>query len=132
MLHMLDTNIVSHLVRQHPEVLNQYARIAPEKMCISSVTEAELLYGVAKKQNNRLHKTIVEFLKTITICDWDSEAAAAYGELRAVMEKKGKVMGDLDQLIAAHAISRGTTIVTNDRAFGMVQDLRVEDWTTAA
>lgn len=98
-------------------------------MCISSVTEAELLYGVAKKQNNKLHETIMEFFKTITICAWDSEAAATYGELRAAMEKKGKVMGDLDQLIAAHAISRGTTIVTNDHAFGMVQDLTVEDWT---
>ncbi|EGK57157.1 type II toxin-antitoxin system VapC family toxin [Enterobacter hormaechei] len=129
MLHMLDTNIVSHLVRQHPEVVNRYSQITPEKMCISSVTEAELLYGVAKKQNNKLHETIMEFLKTITICAWDSEAAATYGELRAAMEKKGKVMGDLDQLIAAHAISRGTTIVTNDHAFGMVQDLTVEDWT---
>ncbi|MCM7537351.1 type II toxin-antitoxin system VapC family toxin [Enterobacter sp. DN] len=132
MLHMLDTNIVSHLVRQHPEVVNRYSQITPEKMCISSVTEAELLYGVAKKQNNKLHETIMEFLKTITICAWDSEAAATYGELRAAMEKKGKVMGDLDQLIAAHAISRGTTIVTNDHAFGMVQDLTVEDWTTVA
>lgn len=129
MLHMLDTNIVSHLVRQHPEVVNRYSQITPEKMCISSVTEAELLYGVAKKQNNKLHETIMEFLKTITVCAWDSEAAATYGELRAAMEKKGKVMGDLDQLIAAHAISRGTTIVTNDHAFGMVQDLTVEDWT---
>lgn len=129
MLHMLDTNIVSHLVRQHPEVVNRYSQITPEKMCISSVTEAELLYGVAKKQNNKRHETIMEFLKTITICAWDSEAAATYGELRAAMEKKGKVMGDLDQLIAAHAISRGTTIVTNDHAFGMVQDLTVEDWT---
>lgn len=129
MLHMLDTNIVSHLVRQHPEVVNRYSQITPEKMCISSVTEAELLYGVAKKQNNKLHETIMEFLKTITVCAWDSEAAAIYGELRAAMEKKGKVMGDLDQLIAAHAISRGTTIVTNDHAFGMVQDLTVENWT---
>ncbi|AOP84705.1 twitching motility protein PilT [Enterobacter hormaechei subsp. oharae] len=128
-MHMLDTNIVSHLVRQHPEVVNRYSQITPEKMCISSVTEAELLYGVAKKQNNKLHETIMEFLKTITVCAWDSEAAAIYGELRAAMEKKGKVMGDLDQLIAAHAISRGTTIVTNDHAFGMVQDLTVEDWT---
>lgn len=132
MLHMLDTNMVSHLVRQHPEVVKQYSQIAPEQMCISSVTEAELLYGVAKKQSNSLQETILEFLETITICDWDSEAAATYGELRAAMEKKGKVMGDLDQLIAAHAISRGTTIVTNDRAFGMVQDLTVEDWTTVA
>jgi len=129
---MLDTNMVSHLVRQHPEVVKQYSQIAPEQMCISSVTEAELLYGVAKKQSNSLQETILEFLETITICDWDSEAAATYGELRAAMEKKGKVMGDLDQLIAAHAISRGTTIVTNDRAFGMVQDLTVEDWTTVA
>ena len=129
MLHMLDTNIVSHLVRQHPEVVNRYSQITPEKMCISSVTEAELLYGVAKKKKNNLQETIMEFLKTITVCAWDSEAAAIYGELRAAMEKKGKVMGDLDQLIAAHAISRGTTIVTNDHAFGMVQDLTVEDWT---
>lgn len=73
-----------------------------------------------------------EFLNTITICDWDSDAASTYGELRAAMEKKGKVMGDLDQLIAAHAISRGTTIVTNDRAFRMVQELAVEDWTTTS
>ncbi|WP_417314348.1 type II toxin-antitoxin system VapC family toxin [Enterobacter sp.] len=132
MLHMLDTNMVSHLVRQHPEVVNRYSRIAPDEMCISSVTEAELLYGLAKKRSKTLQETILEFLKTITICDWDSEAAATYGELRAAMEKRGKVMGDLDQLIAAHAISRGTTIVTNDRAFGMVQDLIVEDWTHAA
>ena len=132
MLHMLDTNIVSQLVKQHPEVLKHYSRIAPENMCISSVTEAELLYGVAKKQSHTLHKTILEFLKTITICDWDSEAAATYGKLRADMEKRGKVMGDLDQLIAAHALSRGTTIVTNDHAFGMVEELTVEDWITAA
>ena len=129
---MLDTNMVSHLVRQHPEVVNRYSRIAPHEMCISSVTEAELLYGLAKKRSKTLQETILEFLKTITICDWDSEAAATYGELRAAMEKRGKVMGDLDQLIAAHAISRGTTIVTNDRAFEMVQDLIVEDWTHAA
>lgn len=132
MRHMLDTNIVSHLIKQHPSVVNQYSRIAPEDMCISSVTEAELLYGVAKKQSISLQETILEFLKTITICHWDSDAAAIYGKLRAEMEKRGKVMGDLDQLIAAHAISRGTTVVTNDRAFAMVQELRVEDWTTVA
>lgn len=132
MRHMLDTNMVSHLVRQHPEVVSQYSKIAPDDMCISSVTEAELLYGVAKKHSHKLEETILEFLKTITVCDWDSEAAATYGALRAAMEKRGNVMGDLDQLIAAHAISRGTTIVTNDRAFLMVQELSVEDWTHAA
>lgn len=129
MRHMLDTNIVSHLFKKHPGVVRKMAGLTPEDVCISSITEAELLYGADKKQSNSLKETILEFLSTITICDWDSEAAATYGELRAAMEKRGKVMGDLDQLIAAHAISRGTTIVTNDRAFGMVQDLIVEDWT---
>ncbi|MEL2241426.1 type II toxin-antitoxin system VapC family toxin [Leclercia adecarboxylata] len=132
MRHMLDTNIVSHLFRRHPGVVNRMANLAPADVCISSITEAELLYGADKKQSGELKKTIREFLSTITICDWDSDAAAIYGKLRADMEKRGKVMGDLDQLIAAHALSRGTTIVTNDQAFGMVQELTVEDWTTAA
>ncbi len=129
MRHMLDTNIVSHLFKKHPQVVTRMAGLLPEEVCISSITEAELRYGADKKQSNALKETILSFLDTITICDWDSEAAATYGALRAAMEKKGKVMGDLDQLVAAHAISRGTTIVTNDRAFGMVQDFRVEDWT---
>ena len=132
MKHMLDTNIVSHLFKQHPEVVTRMACLTPADVCISSITEAELLYGADKKQSCGLKETILEFLKTITICHWDSEAAAIYGKLRAEMEKRGKVMGDLDQLIAAHAISRGTTVVTNDRAFTMVQELTVEDWTTAA
>ncbi len=132
MRHMLDTNIVSHLFKRHPGVVNRMANLAPADVCISSITEAELLYGADKKQSGELKKTIREFLSTITICDWDSDAAAIYGKLRADMEKRGKVMGDLDQLIAAHALSRGTTIVTNDQAFGMVQELTVEDWTTAA
>ncbi|MEY6827742.1 PIN domain-containing protein [Enterobacter roggenkampii] len=93
MRHMLDTNIVSHLFKRHPEVVSRMTCLAPGDVCISSITEAELLYGADKKKSSR-------------------------------------VMGDLDQLIAAHAISRGTTIVTNDRAFRMVQELAVEDWTT--
>lgn len=132
MKHMLDTNIVSHLFKRHPGVVNRMAHLAPADVCISSITEAELLYGADKKQSSGLKETIRKFLSTITICDWDSDAAATYGKLRADMEKRGKMMGDLDQLIAAHALSRGTTMVTNDRAFGMVPELSVEDWTTAA
>ena len=132
MKHMLDTNIVSHLFKRHPGVVNRMTNLKPADVCISSITEAELLYGADKKQSTRLKETIKTFLSTITIYDWDSDAAAAYGKLRAEMETRGKVMADLDQLIAAHAISRGTTIVTNDQAFAMVQELTVEDWTTAA
>lgn len=132
MKHMLDTNIVSHLFKRHPGVVKKMSALTPADVCISSITEAELLYGADKKQSGGLKETIRAFLSTITIYDWDSEAAATYGKLRADMEKRGKVMGDLDQLIAAHALSRGTTIVTNDHAFGMVEELTVEDWITAA
>lgn len=129
MRHMLDTNMVSHMFRQHPGVLNKMSCIAPDDTCISSITEAELLYGIAKKQSLALKDSILSFLETVTICDLDSEAAESYGKLRASMEKEGKVMGALDQLLAAHAVSRGATFVTNDRAFAMVHGLNVEDWT---
>lgn len=129
MRHMLDTNMVSHMFRQHPGVLNKMSCIAPDDTCISSITEAELLYGIARKQSLALKDSILSFLETVTICDWDSEAAESYGKLRASMEKEGKVMGALDQLLAAHAVSRGATFVTNDRAFAMVHGLNVEDWT---
>lgn len=132
MRHMLDTNIVSHLFKRHPGVVNRMSDLTPADVCISSITEAELLYGADKKQSGGLKETIKKFLSTITIYDWDSDAAAAYGKLRAEMETRGKVMSDLDQLIAAHALSRGTTIVTTDHAFAMVQELTIEDWTTAA
>ena len=76
MRHMLDTNIVSHLFKRHPEVVSRMTCLAPGDVCISSITEAELLYGADKKKSSRLKETIREFLNTITICDWDSDAAA--------------------------------------------------------
>lgn len=126
---MLDTNTVSHLLCQHPQVLHRFALTAPGNLSISCITEAELLYGVAKKKSHALRIMVLSFLQSITVYSWDSEAAIAYGKLRAAMEKRGKSMGDLDQLIAAHAISRNARIVTSDRAFTMVQELDVEDWT---
>ncbi|MCP9268375.1 hypothetical protein M5U04_09775 [Xenorhabdus sp. XENO-1] len=68
----------------------------------------------------------------INVHEWDSEVAKIYGELRADMEKTGRVMGTMDQLIAAHAVSKGLVIVTNDAAFVMVNGLLVEDWTKEA
>ena len=128
-MYMLDTNTVSYLFRQHPKVMEKLAQTRPLEVCISSITEAELLYGVAKRQSKTLAAAVQGFLDTVSVYAWDSEAAKSYGQLRAVMEKKGKVMGHLDQLIAAHALSRNATIVTSDQAFTMVGRLRVEDWT---
>jgi tRNA(fMet)-specific endonuclease VapC len=128
-MYMLDTNTVSYLFRQHPKVIEKLAQTRPVEVCISSITEAELLYGVAKRQSKTLAAAVQGFLETVSVYAWDSEAAKSYGQLRAAMEKKGKVLGHLDQLIAAHALSRNATIITSDRAFTMVTRLRVEDWT---
>lgn len=128
-MYMLDTNTVSYLFRQHPKVMEKLAQMRPLEVCISSITEAELLYGVAKRQSKTLTAAVQGFLDTVSVYAWDSDAAKNYGQLRAAMEKKGKVMGHLDQLIAAHALSRNATIVTSDQAFKMVARLRVEDWT---
>ena len=128
-MYMFDTNTVSHLFRQHPRLLSAMEKVPPSTVCISSITEAELLFGVAKRQSKALHATVTAFLAAVTVYDWDSEAARCYGVMRASMEKKGKVLGALDQLIAAHALSRGATMVTSDRAFGMVSGLDIEDWT---
>ncbi|VEA67201.1 tRNA(fMet)-specific endonuclease VapC [Serratia plymuthica] len=128
-MYMFDTNTVSHLFRRHPGLLSAMEKVPPSTVCISSITEAELLFGVAKRQSKALKAMVTAFLAAVTVYDWDSEAARCYGVMRASMEKKGKVLGALDQLIAAHALSRGATMVTSDRAFGMVPGLDVEDWT---
>lgn len=129
-MYMLDTNTVSHLFRQNANVMAKLRTIPPSKICISSITEAELRYSLAKRQNKALAKVVDAFLRSVAIHSWDSKAAECYGELRTMMEKKGRVMGTMDQLIAAHAASKGLTIVTNDGAFSMAPGLHVEDWTT--
>lgn len=87
---MLDTNTVSDLMRQHPNVTARLAKIPPSAVCISSITAAELLYGVAKCQSRARDAAVRAFLGLIPVHYWDSEAALWYGELRVTMEKKGK------------------------------------------
>ncbi|WP_054179547.1 type II toxin-antitoxin system VapC family toxin [Trabulsiella odontotermitis] len=128
-MYMLDTNTVSYLFRQNPIVMAKIQNTPVTEVCISSITEAELRYGAAKRQSKPLLRLIESFLDIAQVVVWDSQAALVYGEQRASMERTGLVMGALDQLIAAHATSMGMTIVTSDTAFSMVPGLVVEDWT---
>ncbi|PHM62128.1 type II toxin-antitoxin system VapC family toxin [Xenorhabdus ishibashii] len=127
-MYMLDTNTVSYIFRKNPAVITKLRTIPPSRICISSITEAELHYGIVKRQNKELQNIVNTFIESITVYDWDSAAAKTYGELRVRMEQIGRVMGTMDQLIAAHALSKGLTVVTNDAAFKMVHGLTVEDW----
>ncbi len=128
--YMLDTNMVSHLIREHPVVVRRIVSVPITSLCISAITEGELLFGLAKRLDaKRLHLAVREFLRRVDVLPWDSAIAEHYGTVRADMERQGKILGPLDLLIAAHALGAGTVLVTNDRAFAQSSDLQVEDWT---
>ena len=129
MRYMLDTNVVSQLIRKHPAVVSRVTSAPMAALCISAVTEGELLFGLAKRPAaTQLHGAVTEFLKRVDVLPWDSSAAESYGALRASMETQGKPLAALDMLIGAHAASLGAVLVTNDQAFQQINDLRVEDW----
>ena len=130
MRYMLDTNTVSSFIKENIAVSKRITSLPMDKLCLSVISEAELLYGLAKKPHAKnLHKVVQEFLKRIDVLTWDSAVAEQYGNLRAELEAKGNVLGELDIQIAAHASQVGAVLVTNDQAFKRVQKLKVEDWT---
>ena len=131
MRYMLDTNICIYVIKHKPEsVFRKLKKIKPEDVCISSITYAELAYGVEKSaqpERNRLALSMM--LSSIEIVAFDDAAADEYGEIRAVLERKGTPIGSLDILIAAHARSLGCTLVTNNtKEFCRVEGLEVVNW----
>ena len=131
MRYMLDTNICIYLIKHKPEkVFKKLEKIDPNEVCISSVTYAELSYGVEKsvqKERNRLALSLL--LSNIDIVSFDDVAADEYGIIRSDLEKKGTPIGPLDTMIAVHAKALGYTLVTNNvKEFSRVKDLIVENW----
>ena len=127
--YMLDTNTVSHLIKAHPAVTRRVLAAPMASLCISAITEGELLFGLAKRPDaKRLHAAVRELLLRLDVLPWNS--AEHYGMARAEMEAQGRILAPLDLLIAAHALSVGAVLVTNDRAFRQVGGLQLEDWTT--
>ena len=132
MKYMMDTNICIYAIKNKPEsVIRKILSQNPEDLCISVVTYAELMHGVEKSQaveKNRIAMSL--FLSAITVLDFEGEAAEAYGQIRAELERKGTPIDPMDLLIAGHARSQGLILVTNNtREFARVTGLRIEDWT---
>jgi tRNA(fMet)-specific endonuclease VapC len=128
---LLDTNIASYVIKGNiPAVRRRVVQVPMAQLAISAVTEGELRYGAARRPDAaRLHTVVDEFLVRMTILPWDSEAAKHYGQIRASLEREGQPMGNLDMMIGAHALAVGAVLVTNDRAFTRIRELKVEDWT---
>ena len=129
--YMLDTNTASYIIKGEPAVIRERLRKVPmANICVSAITEAELLRGVAKKpEAKRLPVVVKEFLLRVEILPWDSDAADAYAQLRTACENEGKALGNMDMLIAAHSVAVGAVLITNDKAFYNVKHhLMLEDW----
>ena len=105
------------------------AKVPMAEIGVSTVTEAELRYGLARRPSPALQATIDTFLLAVTVFPWNSEAAHHYGELRAGLERLGQLLGSMDMMIAAHALSLGLTLISSDVAFKRIKQLKVEDWT---
>ena len=129
---MLDTNICIYIIKQKPQkVLEHFRSYLAGDIGISSITLAELQYGVAKSDHvQENQEALKEFVLPLEIAQFDEEAARVYGAVRARLEKSGKPIGSMDTLIGAHALSFGVTLVTNNtKEFRQIKDLKVVDWT---
>jgi tRNA(fMet)-specific endonuclease VapC len=131
MKYLLDTNICIYLIKQKPaSVLAMFNERAVGDIGISSISVAELSYGVQKSQlRDQNQRALAQFLAPLNKVEFDMKAAHAYGQIRAALEARGTPIGSLDTLIAGHAVSLEVTLVTNyEREFSRVPKLKVENW----
>lgn len=128
--YMLDTNTASYAIKGNSlNVRSNLQKVAIAAVCISAVSEAELRFGVLRKHNPpKLATGLDVFLTGVGSLPWDSAAAVSYARLRVAMEEKGTPIGNIDIMIAAHALSIDAVLVTHDHVFRHIRDLRLEDW----
>ena len=127
---LLDTNICIHVINgKPPAVLERFRQYRMGEIGLCSVVAAELAYGVAKSGSARNRQALEMFLAPLIILPFDDAAVWAYGNLRAELERKGTPIGALDTMIAAHALSQQSTLVTNNtREFARVPGLALVNW----
>lgn len=128
---MLDTNICIYIINARPpSVIERFTSFAIGEIGISVVTLAELEYGAAKSaQPRRNREALSQFILPLEVAAFDAGATTAYGRIRVALDRRGAPIGAMDPLIAAHAISLGVTLVTNNtREFTRVPGLRLENW----
>lgn len=130
--YLLDTNIISHVMQgRDNDLLNRLTNLAVGQVAMSSVTLAELEYGLHRRgQPTRLRNALTQVLLRIDVLPWDEQAAVCYGELCNHLESKGINLSDFDMMIAAHAASVKSILVSRDKAFSQIptDQLKLEIW----
>ena len=128
--YILGTNIAIYVIKRRPPEALATFNLHAGQLCISSITLAELLHGVEKSTRpDQNLRQVEDFISRLSVLEYDNKAAAHYGEIRAVLERKGTAIGVNDLHIAGHARSEGLTLVTNNlKEFKRVEGLRLENW----
>lgn len=132
MIFMLDTDICIYIIKRKPaSVLKRLESLKPGQLAMSAITFAELMNGAKKSQHVEANLARLNALgELLDIRPFDKQAAVSYGDVRSTLERKGKTIGGNDLLIAAHALSLGWTLVTNNvREFSRVEGLKIDNWT---
>jgi len=129
-IHLLDTNICIYIINRRPmEVFDRFEGLRVGQVAISSITGAELSFGVEKSGSDRNRRALDKFLAPLEILPFDEAAMRAYGVLRSDLEAQGTPIGSMDLLIAAQALALGATLVTNNvREFQGVPGLVLDNW----
>lgn len=127
---LLDTDTCIYALKQREPVLGRLLSLGREAVALSVVTEAELRAGAAKSTSAaRTTRLLENFLRPLAILDFTSDDAIVYADVRSKLERRGAPIGPMDTLLAAHALARKLTLVSNnEREFGRVSGLRLENW----
>jgi tRNA(fMet)-specific endonuclease VapC len=130
---MLDTDTVSFALRGQGGVAAKLVGHAPSEICLSAMALSELRFGAERRGSKRLHRLIDTFVMSVTVSSFDEAAAAMFGRLCARLESRGKPIGILDTLIAAHAMALNVTLVTNNtKHFARISGLKTVNWMSEA
>jgi tRNA(fMet)-specific endonuclease VapC len=126
---MLDTDISSYIIKRRPATLADKFEKHAEALSVSVMTAAELRFGAEKAGRPKLAELVEAYLERLAILDWTNEVSVHYARIRSQLERSGKPIGNMDLLIASHAVSQGMTLVTNNlKHFSSVPGLKVEVW----
>jgi tRNA(fMet)-specific endonuclease VapC len=127
--YLLDTDTVSFAIRGVDDVATRLREARPSEIAMSAITLAELRFGADRKGSRKLHAAIDAFVRAVEVAVFDDEAAAEFGRLGTLLAERGTPIGEMDTLIAAHAVALKTTLVTsNMRHFTRVPGLVIESW----
>jgi len=128
---MLDTDISSYVIRRRPPTIAQQFDRYAEQLCVSVMTAAELRFGAFRAGRTELSSLVEAYLARVTILDWPDSATFHYARVRTTLERLGTAIGNMDLLIACHALVEQATLVTNNlKHFAPVPGLKVEQWNT--